>query len=89
MASEYVQTKINYGFADIELLHSALKAADRSDEDGSSSDGNRGLARIGLSVMDMVETHNIIIVENGTKSRSHDSLLHRHTSQLYRRRKRP
>lgn len=71
MASESVQAKIDFQFVDVELLHSALQAAHRGDEDTVSHDGNRGLARVGLCVMDMVETHNTIIVENGTKSRSH------------------
>jgi hypothetical protein len=69
MASEYIQAKFHYEFADIELLCLALKAAHRSDEEGTSDDGNRGLARIGICAVDMVETHNAIIVENGTKSR--------------------
>ncbi|KAF2007623.1 hypothetical protein P154DRAFT_614925 [Amniculicola lignicola CBS 123094] len=67
MASEYVQAKINYKFADVELLHSALRTAHRSDEEGTSDDGNRGLARLGLCAVDMMETLNAMVVENGTK----------------------
>ncbi|KAH7031875.1 hypothetical protein B0J12DRAFT_681549 [Macrophomina phaseolina] len=66
MASEYVQQRINYKFLNIELLQSALKAAHRSD-DGSSDDGNRGFAAMGMRAIEIVEAHHTIFVENGTK----------------------
>jgi hypothetical protein len=69
MVIEYVQEKINYRFADCELLRSALKSAHASDKEGTSDDGNRGLAKIGVCVMDMVETHNAVVVESKTESK--------------------
>lgn len=64
-----VETRIKYQFADRELLNSALKAAHRDKEDGTSDDGNRGLARIGLLGLEMAETHNAVIIENMTLSK--------------------
>jgi hypothetical protein len=64
MAVEYLQAKINYWFVDCELLRSALKLAHRSDEEGTSDDGNRGLAKIGICAMEMVEIHNAVVVES-------------------------
>jgi hypothetical protein len=65
---DHVQETIRYTFFDSQLLCIALKAAHRSDEDERSNDGNRGLAKIGMCIIDMVETHNIVIAENRTKS---------------------
>jgi hypothetical protein len=69
MAVEYVQAKINYQFADRKLLCSALKSAHRSDEERISDDGNRGLAKIGVCAMEMVETHNAVVAESKTESK--------------------
>jgi hypothetical protein len=69
MSLEYVQDRIKYKFADTKHLELALRAAHRSDLDGTTDDGNRGLSKMGLSVMEMVETHNTVFVEKGTKSR--------------------
>lgn len=66
--SEFVQATIKYWFTNDQLLEFALKAAHRNKEDGVSDDGNRGLARIGVCAIDMVETHNAIVVENRTSS---------------------
>jgi hypothetical protein len=71
---EFVQTRINYHFADIQLLESALKAAHRDREVEKTDDGNRGLARIGLLAVEMAETYNAIVVENLTISKS--SMIH-------------
>lgn len=68
MTLEDVQEKIDYTFRDIRLLSSALKAAHRSDRDGIFDDGNRGLAKLGLDTMNMIEGYNIIVKENGIKS---------------------
>jgi dsRNA-specific ribonuclease len=71
---EFVQTRIDYHFADIQLLESALKAAHRDRENENTDDGNRGLARIGLLAIEMAETYNAIVVENLTISMS--SMIH-------------
>lgn len=75
MAVEYVQEKINYRFADSNLLCSALKSAHRSDEERISDDGNRGLAKIGRCAMEMVETHNAVVVESKTESKLTSSIV--------------
>jgi hypothetical protein len=67
---EFVQTRIDYHFADIQLLESALKAAHRDRENENTDDGNRGLARIGILAVEMAETYNAIVVENLTISKS-------------------
>lgn len=71
---EFVQTRIDYYFADIQLLKSALKAAHRDKEDENTDDGNRGLARIGILAVEMAETYNAIVIENLTISKS--SIIH-------------
>jgi hypothetical protein len=71
---EFVQTRIDYHFADTQLLESALKAAHRDRENENTDDGNRGLARIGLLAIEMAETYNAIVVENLTISKS--SMIH-------------
>lgn len=70
MTLEYAQEKINYYFFDVQLLHSALKAAHRSELEDIFDDGNRGLSKLGVCAVDIVETHNTVVVEQGTKSRS-------------------
>lgn len=71
---EFVQTRIDYHFADIQLLESALKAAHRDRENENTDDGNRGLARIGILAVEMAETYNAIVVDNLTISKS--SMIH-------------
>jgi hypothetical protein len=68
MMVDRVQETIRYSFFNSQLLCIALKVAHRSDEDETPNDGNRGLAKIGMWMIDMVETHNTFIVENRTKS---------------------
>jgi hypothetical protein len=68
MASEYIQARIDYRFANIGLLYLAFKAAYRSEEEGTSNDGNRGLAKIRLCAVDMRETYRAIVVQSGTLS---------------------
>jgi hypothetical protein len=89
MASEYIQARIDYRFADIELLCLALKAAHRSEEEGTSDDGNRGLAKIGLCAVDMTETYRAIVVQNGTKSTFYYPYLCLQVSQPDRGRRYP
>jgi len=69
MSLESAQKKINYTFANVEHLNLALTAAHRSDLDGIANDGNRGLSQMGLSVLDLIETHNTVFVEKGTRSK--------------------
>lgn len=69
MSFEYVQENLKYKFANAAHLDLALKAAHKSDLDGTADDGNRGLSQMGLSVMEMVEIHNTVFVEKGTSSK--------------------
>jgi hypothetical protein len=57
----FVQTKFRYNFADNQLLDSALRSAHRSQDDGMSDDGNRGLAHYGTLAMQLAETHDVIV----------------------------
>ncbi len=68
MSLDYIQDKFNYKFANTKHLDLALRAAHRSELDGTTDDGNRGLSQMGSSVMEMVETYNMVFVEKGTKS---------------------
>lgn len=68
--ADHVQETIGYRFFNCEPLRVALKAAHRSEEDQTSDDGNRGLAKIGTSVIEMVETHDIVMTKGRTKSKS-------------------
>lgn len=69
MVHEYIQATIGYEFTNVGLLSLALQAAHRDGgEEGASDDGNRGLAKIGLCVMDFMETHNTIVKDKGTRS---------------------
>lgn len=69
MAHEYIQATIGYEFTNVGLLSLALQAAHRDEgEEGASDDGNRGLAKMGLCVMDFMETHNTIVKDKGTRS---------------------
>ena len=70
MAHEYIQQKIGYQFVDVGLLSSALLAAHRDKEQGPSYDGNRGLAKIGLCIMNFIEIHTAIVKNKGTRSES-------------------
>ena len=54
MASEFVETKLNYRFKSPDLLDMALKAPHSSERDGVSEDGNRRLVKIGLHAVDVV-----------------------------------
>lgn len=65
---DHVQETIGYRFFDCGLLRVALKTAHRSEEDETSDDGNRGLAKIGASIIEMVETHDIVMTKGKTKS---------------------
>lgn len=69
MAAEYIQAKLGYRFAKPESLNVAVKAAHSSDIDGTSDDGNRGLAVFGTRAFEMTEAYHMIIVEERTKSR--------------------
>ena len=68
MAVEYIQKRIGYQFANTDSLCLALKAAHRSDLDGKSDDGNRGLSLIGTCAAELTEAYHTIIVEKGTSS---------------------
>lgn len=69
MEIETVQAQIGYQLALPDRLRLALTAAHRSDVDGTSDDGNRGLAKLGICAVDMIETYRTITMENGTSSR--------------------
>ncbi|KAF2449014.1 hypothetical protein P171DRAFT_428965 [Karstenula rhodostoma CBS 690.94] len=66
MEIEQVQAQIGYQFAGPDRLRLALTAAHRSGIDGTSDDGNRGLAKLGMCAVEMTETYWTIIVEKGT-----------------------
>ncbi|KAJ4344353.1 uncharacterized protein N0V89_012093 [Didymosphaeria variabile] len=72
---DYVQEAIGYRFSDCEPLRVALKAAHRSEEAEKSDDGNRGLAKIGTSVIDMVETHDIVMTKGKTKTNALSAIV--------------
>ncbi|KAH7377614.1 hypothetical protein BKA66DRAFT_571937 [Pyrenochaeta sp. MPI-SDFR-AT-0127] len=63
----YVQSKIGYHFAKPIFLKTALTAAERINVEGKRDDGNRRLSSMGICVMDMALTRNIITIHNGTK----------------------
>ncbi|KAH9882695.1 hypothetical protein J1614_000060 [Plenodomus biglobosus] len=66
--AEYVQESIRYRFNDVGLLYTALRAPHRSNKDGTTDDGNRRFVRLGISIIDMVETHEIVKTDGRTKS---------------------
>ena len=68
--TDHVQETIGYRFFNCEPLRIALKAAHRSEDDETSDDGNRGLAKIGASIIEMVETHDIVMTKGKSKSKS-------------------
>jgi hypothetical protein len=67
MASEFIESTLNYRFADLSLLSLALKSPHRSDIDKVSDDGNRGLAKIGLYAVDVVAAQAAAANDNGTR----------------------
>lgn len=69
MEIELVQAQIGYQFSRPDRLRLALRAAHRSDIDGTSDDGNRGLAKLGMCAVEMTETYRSIIIEKRTSSR--------------------
>ncbi|KAL5400685.1 hypothetical protein PMIN03_012167, partial [Paraphaeosphaeria minitans] len=83
MEVETVQAQIGYQFALPDRLRVALTAAHRSDIEGTSDDGNRGLAKLGMCAVDMVETYRTIIMENRT---SKDANIQNHWFKNKRKR---
>ncbi|KAL5375445.1 hypothetical protein PMIN06_012247 [Paraphaeosphaeria minitans] len=78
-----VQAQIGYQFALPDRLRVALTAAHRSDIDGTSDDGNRGLAKLGMCAVDMIETYRTIVMENRT---SKDANIQNHWFKNKRKR---
>jgi hypothetical protein len=64
--STLVQTVLKYSFENSRLLEDALKSAHRSDQDGTSYDGNRGLAHYGILAIQIAETHDRIVEKKDT-----------------------
>ncbi|OAF98582.1 uncharacterized protein CC84DRAFT_1106065 [Paraphaeosphaeria sporulosa] len=83
MEIKTVQAQIGYQFALPDRLRVALTAAHRSDIDGTSDDGNRGLAKLGMCAVDMIETYRTIVMKNGT---SKDANIQNHWFKNKRKR---
>jgi hypothetical protein len=64
--STLVQTALDYEFENRQLLEFAFRSAHRSDQDGTSYDGNRGLAYYGTLAMQIAETHDSIVEKKNT-----------------------
>jgi hypothetical protein len=64
--STLVQTVLKYNFDNSKLLEDALRSAHRSQQDGISYDGNRGLAHYGILAIQIAETHDSIVEKKNT-----------------------
>lgn len=52
---QFVQRQLDYHFEDVSRLIPCFKAAHRDDFDGVAEDGNRGLAQLGVTIIEMIE----------------------------------
>lgn len=71
----FVQYQLNYEFRDISRLVPCFKAAHRSDLDGIAEDGNRGLARVGVKIIDLVEKRHFPEVGEESRGRTKEHML--------------
>lgn len=59
---QFVQHQLNYHFSDVSRLVTCFRAAHRSDFEDVADDGNRTLARTGVTIMDLVEKRRLSAV---------------------------
>ena len=52
---QFVQHQLRYHFKDVNRLVPCFKAAHRDAHDEGSDDGNRALAQLGVTIMEMIE----------------------------------
>lgn len=70
-----MQQQLNYQFRDTSRLLLCFKAAHRSDRDGVADDGNRGLARTGVKVIDLVDKRCLPVVATESRGRMERYML--------------